>query len=59
MDHWLDHLEEAERFLDLAKARSAEPAKASEPLYKALVEIVYASDLLYKALHPDLAGKME
>lgn len=40
--HWLDHIEQAERWLGLARNRADVPAKAAECLYEAMVEVTRA-----------------
>ena len=40
--HWLDHIEEAERWLGLARNRADVPAKAADCLYEVIVEVTRA-----------------
>lgn len=39
--HWIDHVEDAQMQLDLAKAHST-PAKAADCLYEAMVHVTRA-----------------
>lgn len=40
--HWLDHVEQAERWLGLARNRADVPAKAADCLYEVIVEVTRA-----------------
>ena len=40
--HWLEHIEEAERWLGLAKNRADVPAKAADCLYEVIVNVARA-----------------
>ena len=40
--HWLEHIEEAERWLRHARNRADVPAKAADCLYEVIVEVTRA-----------------